>query len=154
MNKKQDIYKIASIILIVDQIIKFLLNHFMNLYDCIKIIPGFFQIFFVKNTGAAFSILKDNTILIIIITFCFLLFLHQHIKKENYFTKMSILSFGLVIGGVFGNLLDRLFYHSVIDYLSFTFFGWDFPVFNFADISIVIGVLLALFELVFSKNKI
>ena len=154
MNKKQDIYKIASIILIIDQIIKFLLSHFMNLYDSTKVIPNFFQIVFVKNTGAAFSILKDNTILIIIITFCFLLFLHQHIQKEKYFTKMSILSLGLILGGVFGNLLDRIFYQSVIDYLSFTFFGWDFPVFNFADISIVIGVLLILLELIFSKNKV
>lgn len=154
MNKKQDIYKIAGIIFIIDQIIKIFLNHFMKLYDSVEIIPGFFQIFFVKNTGAAFSILQDNTFLIIIITFCFLVFLNQYIIKEKYSTKLSILSFGMIMGGIFGNLFDRLIYHAVIDYLSFSFLGWDFPVFNFADISITVGVLFVLFELIFSKNKI
>lgn len=154
MNKKQDIYKIAGIIFIIDQIIKIFLNYFMKLYDSIEIIPGFFQIFFVKNTGAAFSILQDNTFLIIIITFCFLVFLNQYIIKEKYSTKLSILSFGMIMGGIFGNLFDRLIYHAVIDYLSFSFLGWDFPVFNFADISITFGVLFVLFELIFSKNKV
>ena len=154
MNKKQDIYKIAGIIFIIDQIIKIFLNYFMKLYDSIEIIPGFFQIFFVKNTGAAFSILQDNTFLIIIITFCFLVFLNQYIIKEKYSTKLSILSFGMIMGGIFGNLFDRLIYHAVIYYLSFSFLGWDFPVFNFADISITFGVLFVLFELIFSKNKV
>lgn len=154
MNKKQDIYKIAGIIFIIDQIIKIFLNYFMKLYDSVEIIPGFFQIFFVKNTGAAFSILQDNTFLIIIITFCFLVFLNQYIIKEKYSTKLSILSFGMIMGGIFGNLFDRLIYHAVIDYLSFSFLGWDFPVFNFADISITVGVLFVLFELIFSKNKV
>lgn len=154
MNKKQDIYKIAGIIFIIDQIIKIFLNHFMKLYDSVEIIPGFFQIFFVKNTGAALSILQDNTFLIIIITFCFLVFLNQYIIKEKYSTKLSILSFGMIMGGIFGNLFDRLIYHAVIDYLSFSFLGWDFPVFNFADISITVGVLFVLFELIFSKNKV
>jgi len=154
MNKKQDIYKIAGIIFIIDQIIKFFLNYFMKLYDSVEIIPGFFQIFFVKNTGAAFSILQDNTFLIIIITFCFLVFLNQYIIKEKNSTKLSILSFGMIMGGIFGNLFDRLIYRAVIDYLSFSFLGWNFPIFNFADISITVGVLFVLFELIFSKNKV
>ena len=154
MNKKQDIYRIAGIIFIIHQMIKISLNHFIKLYDSVKIIPDFFQIFFVKNKGAAFSILQDNTLLIIIITLCFLVFLNQYIIKETYFTKLSILSFGMIMGGIFGNLFDRLIYHAVIDYLSFSFFGWDFPVFNFADISITVGVLFILFELIFSKNKV
>ena len=98
--------------------------------------------------------MQDNTFLIIIITFCFLVFLNQYIIKEKYSTKLSILSFGMIMGGIFGNLFDRLIYHAVIDYLSFSFLGWDFPVFNFADISITVGVLFVLFELIFSKNKV
>ncbi len=153
MGKKENIYKIASFILIIDQIIKFFLSHTLNLYDSIKIIPGFFQIFLIKNTGAAFSILKDNTIFIIIITIIFLLFLNYYIIKEENFSKLSILSLGMIIGGVFGNLLDRFIYYGVIDYLSFCIFRYDFPIFNLADISITVGILLVLFELTFSKIR-
>ncbi len=153
MNKKGSIYIIASIIFLFDQLIKNCVNNIMNLYDKIKIIPGFFQIYFVKNTGAAFSIFKDNTLFIILITVVFIAFLYNYIKKERQFTKISILSLGMILGGILGNLLDRIIYHSVIDYLSFSFFKVDFPIFNLADIAITLGVFIMLFENIFFKNK-
>ena len=56
--------------------------------------------------------------------------------------KRNTLLFGLLFGGIIGNLIDRIFYGYVIDFLDFTIFGYDFPVFNFADICIVSGIFL------------
>jgi len=136
MKNKEDIYKITCIVLILDQFIKFIINKFMDLNTSIKVIPNFFSIYYVRNKGAAFSILEDNTILIIIISIVFLIILDYYIRKEKSFNKLSILSLGMIMGGIFGNLLDRIIYHSVIDYLSFG----NFPIFNIADICICVGV--------------
>ena len=136
MNKKEDIYKITIVVLLLDQFIKYMINKFMEINTSIKVIPNFFSIFYVRNKGAAFSILEDSTILIIIISVIFIVILDSYIKKEKNFTPLSVLSLGMIMGGIFGNLMDRVIYHSVIDYLSFG----NFPVFNLADIGITVGV--------------
>lgn len=144
MNKKEDIYKITILVLLLDQFIKYMVNKFMELNTSINIIPNFFSIFYVKNKGAAFSILEDNTILIVIISVIFIVILDYYIKKEKNFTKLSVISLGMIMGGIFGNLMDRIIYHSVIDYLSIG----NFPIFNLADIGITVGVgLLIISEL-------
>ena len=151
--KKEQIYKITCIVLMLDQIIKLYINHFMKLYDHIKIIPNFFSIFYVKNTGAAFSILKDNTIILVLISALVIVVLHNYIKKEESFTKLSIYAFGLTMGGIFGNLIDRIIHHGVIDYLSFTFGNYAFPVFNLADIAITLGVGLLVLDWIIETKK-
>lgn len=153
MKNRQKIYEITSIVLMMDQIIKLLVNHHMKLYQEIWIIPHFFSIHFVKNTGAAFSILENNTILLVIISAIVIVLLDRYIKQEENFTKQSILSFGLLMGGIFGNLIDRIIHHSVIDYLSFTFGKYNFPIFNIADIAIVVGVFLLLIGIILDKKS-
>ena len=142
MNNKSEIYKIGTIIVIIDQIIKILIKKYLKENKLIKIIPNFFSLYHVKNTGAAFSILENNTILLIIIGFLVLIFLDKEISKEKNLDKYQILSLGMIIGGIIGNLLDRIMYHGVIDYLSFQFGSYYFPIFNFADIGITLGVVL------------
>ena len=151
MNKKEDIYKITIFVLLLDQFIKYIINKFMEINTSIKVIPNFFSIFYVRNKGAAFSILENSTILIIIISVVFIVILDYYIKKEKKFTPLSVLSLGMIMGGIFGNLMDRVIYHSVIDYLSFG----NFPVFNLADIGITVGVgLLIISEiLMIRKDK-
>ena len=143
MNNRGDIYLKSIIIVLIDQLIKIIIEHQLHIYDEIVLIPHFFSIFYVKNTGAAFSILKNNTFLLILISIVFLFFIDSYIKKEKL-SNLSKLSFGIMIGGVCGNLIDRLFRRGVIDYLSFEFFSHQFPVFNFADVAIVFGVILFL----------
>ncbi|MBR5370043.1 MAG: signal peptidase II [Bacilli bacterium] len=138
MNKKEDIYKITVLVFCLDQLIKYYINKFMELNTSINIIPNFFSIFYVKNKGAAFSILEKHTFILVIISVIFLVILDFYIKKEKNFTKLNIISLGMIMGGIFGNLLDRIIYHSVIDYLSFG----NFPIFNLADICITVGVSL------------
>lgn len=149
MNKKEDIYKITIVVLLLDQFIKYMINKFMEINTSIKIIPNFFSIFYVRNKGAAFSILEDSTILIIIISVIFIVILDQYIKKEKNFTPLSVLSLGMIMGGIFGNLMDRVIYHSVIDYLSFG----NFPVFNLADIGITVGVGLLIISEILKIRK-
>jgi len=149
MNKKEDIYKITIVVLLLDQFIKYMINKFMEINTSIKVIPNFFSIFYVRNKGAAFSILEDSTILIIIISVIFIVILDSYIKKEKNFTPLSVLSLGMIMGGIFGNLMDRVIYHSVIDYLAFG----NFPVFNLADIGITVGVGLLIISEILKIRK-
>ena len=153
MSKKEDIYKITAIVLLFDQIIKLLINHALEINQIINIIPGFFSIVYVKNTGAAFSILENNTVLLVILSVIVIIILDRYIKKEKDFSKMDILSLGLILGGIFGNLIDRIIHHGVIDYLSFAFFNYSFPIFNLADMAITGGVLVLLLSMILKKKE-
>ena len=154
MKNRQNIYKIASTLLILDQIIKIIIKYNMNLYDKIIIIKNFFSILYLKNTGAAFSLFKDSTFILIIISVIFIIILDKYIRKEqNSLNKIDILSFGLIMGGIFGNLIDRIIHKGVIDYLSFRFFSYYFPVFNFADISITVGIALLIISTIINEKK-
>ena len=153
MKSRENIYKITSIILMLDQFIKILVNRYMDLGSSIKIIPNFFSLFYLKNTGAAFSILEDSTVLLVIISAIVIVLLDRYIKKEKNFTKLSEVGLGLIMGGIFGNLIDRIIHHGVIDYLSFRIFNYNFPVFNLADMTIVIGVGLLLISMILDTRK-
>ena len=129
----------------------------MNLHQEIKIIPNFFSLYYVENPGAAFSILGNQTMLLIIVSVVCLILIKEYIKKEKEFSNLSIISLGMIIGGTIGNLFDRILYKAVIDYLAFDIFKYSFPVFNLADIAITVGaglLLLSYFIDNFKKKKI
>ena len=153
MSSRENIYKITSIVLMLDQFIKIIVNKSMVIGSQIKIIPNFFSIMYLRNTGAAFSILEDSTLLLIIISVIVLVVLDRTIKKENEFNKLEEVSLGLIMGGIFGNLIDRIIYHGVIDYLSFKIFNYNFPVFNLADMAITIGVGLLIINMILENKK-
>ena len=138
-NHIYEIYKVTSILLIIDQISKLLINTKMTLNQEIVLIPKLLSILYVKNTGAAFSILQDNTIFLTVINALFIIVLHLFIKREKNLSKFSCLSLGLIMGGMFGNLIDRIIHHGVIDFIYISLI--DFPVFNIADMGITIGVI-------------
>lgn len=152
MNNKKNIYYISIILLILDQIIKIIIQKNMSLYQEIILIPNFFSLNYVKNTGAAFSILQNNSSILLIISFLSVIILNYYIIKEKNITKLSKISFGLLLGGIYGNLLDRIIYRSVIDYLSFSILNYSFPIFNLADIGITIGVGLIIIETILKKE--
>lgn len=153
MKNREKIFQITAILLMIDQVLKIMVNHYLPLNKEITLIPNFFSLLYVRNTGAAFSILKNNTLLLIIISVIFILVLDKYIKKEEKnLTKLGIVSLGILMGGIFGNLIDRIIHHAVIDYLSFTIFKYDFPIFNFADICITMGVLILIFDMFKDKK--
>ncbi|MBQ6135076.1 MAG: signal peptidase II [Bacilli bacterium] len=153
MNKEKAICFLATSVFVVDQIIKFFILHFMEIHQRIVIIPHFFSLFFVKNTGAAFSILENYTFLFIGISIGFLVNMFLYIRKEENDSSLFRWSLGFLLGGVVGNLVDRIFYQAVVDYLAFEFFQYSFPVFNFADSCINIGICLFLLYMIIQKKS-
>lgn len=144
-NKNKVVYLTLSIVLLIDQIVKLLVKTNMNLNEEISIIPNFFSIQYLKNTGAAFSILENQTILLVVTSIICISVIGYYLKKEENLTPPAeSISFGLILGGILGNLIDRIIYQGVIDFLSFKIFKYNFPVFNIADIGITIGVFLLL----------
>ncbi len=140
MKIREKIYSIAAIVIMIDQIVKLLIRTKMKINTSIPIIPDIFNLTYTENKGAAFSILQNTQILLIIVGLVFLYLLDYYIKKEKKFSKLSIISLGLIIGGIVGNLVDRILLHAVVDYLDFTLI--NFPIFNIADSCITIGVIL------------
>ena len=137
-------YIIACFFFIIDLISKQLIMHLMSLGDSIKLINNFFYITYTKNNGAAWSILEDKRILLLIIT-VFVLFLINKYMNKIILSKLEDFTYGMIIGGILGNLFDRIFYGSVVDFLDFKIFGYNYPVFNLADSFIVIGIMILLF---------
>lgn len=140
MIKKLSIFTILFVIC--DQLLKQLVFHQIELYQNIEIIKNLFSITHVHNTGAAFSIMSNNTILLIAIGLIALILIYFLLIKNNILSKLDIIIYSLLVGGIIGNLLDRIIYGYVIDYLSVKIFNYNFPVFNLADMGIVVSVFL------------
>ena len=137
---------ISLIVIIIDRILKVLVTNNFVLNVRNKIIDGFFYITNCHNEGAAFSLFSGNVLFLIFITLIVLFLIYRTINKENV-NKIGILAYGLLLGGILGNLYDRIFYGYVIDYLDFLIFKFNFAIFNLADAAIVIGaILLIVFE--------
>lgn len=149
------IYLITFLVTLIDQIIKLFVTFNMNLYQSIEIIKDFFSITYVKNTGAAFSILSGNRILLIIFAVIALNLIYIFLLKDKKLNKLENIIYGVLIGGIIGNLIDRVLFGSVIDYLDFNLFGYNYPVFNFADICMVVSaIILIIITIKDGKNEI
>ena len=137
--------KVALLSLIVlgfDQILKFIIRSKLVLNETINVIANFFNITYVENDGAAWNILSGNKIILILIALLVLFFIFYYFVFNKKLNKIEVIAYSLFIGGLLGNLWDRIFIGRVIDYLDFKIFGYNFPVFNLADICIVLGVLI------------
>lgn len=137
----------------IDIISKQLVLNLMLEHQSITIIKDFFYITFAKNTGVAFSFLEGKVPLIIIMTSIIIILILKYIKSTNP-NKYESISYGLILGGAIGNLIDRIIYGYVIDFLDFNIFGYPYPIFNLADTAIVIGVIaLIILSLIEEKRK-
>ena len=134
----------SIVLLLIDQISKLLVIKFLDINGGIELIKNFFYLTYTHNTGAAFSILTGQRILLILIATIILIILFNYIRKNKVKEKIDILAFSLIIGGSLGNLIDRIVRGYVVDFLDFKIFGYNFPIFNLADTFIVIGVFLLL----------
>ena len=136
------IIKLSSIFLIIDVIIKLIVKNCLFLNQSIKIIDNFFYITYVRNTGAAWSILSGKQLFLILVSLFIVISLFIYLYKKKTYTKIEKIGYSMLIAGAVGNLIDRIVYGYVIDYLNFYIFNYNFPVFNFADTCIVIGIVL------------
>jgi signal peptidase II len=159
MNKKNLKYclwfLLALAVLIIDHTLKYLILQKIPLNTALNVFP-FFNLFFVMNKGAALSLLShasgwQNWFLggialvaaLIIINWFFALG-----EKKNL-VRFSLM---LILGGALGNCLDRILYGQVLDYLDFFYQSWHFPIFNFADTAITIGIMLLAFDFIWGKR--
>ncbi len=141
------IIPISLFIIILDQIVKMIISSKMLVNSSITIIKDFFNITYVKNIGAAFSILSGGRFLLIIIALIAIYIIYKLLVKNKNLNKINIINYSLLIGGIIGNLIDRIIRGYVVDYLDFTIFNYNFPIFNIADICIVISCILLIFTI-------
>lgn len=139
---KKKIFIVAIIGIAIDQLSKLLITNTLDLYDKLTVIPNFFSITYIKNTGAAWGILNNNIPLLIAITLIAMFVLIKFIVNEKNLNKIDIIAYGMLISGIIGNFIDRVIHNYVIDFLDFRIFGYSFPVFNIADTLIVMSVIL------------
>ena len=145
----------SLIFIIIDVVVKVVVSNCIGLYDTIKVIPGFFNLTYVRNTGAAFSIMENNRMLFIIIGLVAIFLIYKFLIKDKYLNKLRIISYSMLLGGIMGNMIDRILYGYVIDYLSFNLFGFNAPIFNLADTFIVVSVILIFInEGVISRGRV
>ena len=135
-------------IVIIDQITKYMTVSMLMPINSVEIIKNFFSLTYVENRGAAFGTMMGGrwffVALTVIVVVAGGIYYSKIYNKDK--SKIASLALVLVAGGAIGNCIDRL------DMLSFNFFGYSFPVFNFADICVVIGAVLLVVSLCFTKE--
>ena len=142
---KKRVYLYSFIIFIIDLLSKVLIMKFIK--DDVSLIPNFLSFDKITNSGAAFSILNGYRIFFIALGIFVVLYICMHLlNKIN--TKFEALTYSLLLGGIVGNLFDRIFYGEVVDFISFKIIGYNFPVFNLADAFIVLGACMLVFVII------
>jgi signal peptidase II len=137
MEKKYLIpFSTAIVVVFFDQLTKFLVRNNFELNQSISIINNIFNFTYIQNTGAGFGILKTQTAILVFISIAVLgVILYNFDKIKSKETLLQVLV-GFVLGGTIGNLIDRIAYGYVIDFLDISI--W--PIFNFADSFVTMGV--------------
>lgn len=144
--------------LVMDQLSKYLVARYLNLYQVVEVIPGFFNLTRVHNRGAIFGFLGNSSqpLALILLNLGALL---AFAVVAYYFIKtppemvLTRVSFALIISGAMGNILDRIFRGYVIDFLDFYIGRYHWPFFNLADSCITIGAILLIYNLFRSQKK-
>lgn len=128
--------------LFVDQTLKRVITVTVGLGKSLTVIPSFFSLTYVRNTGAAWSILEGNRLFLILVSIVAIVLVYYFMIKDKKIEKVEQIGYGILLGGILGNLLDRIIFGYVVDFLHFTFGSYNFPIFNIADIGIVLGTFI------------
>ena len=145
-------------VLLLDQWTKRLVVQKLPLYRRVNVIQGFFNLTHIRNTGGAFGIFGGEKgglgsilfVLVSLIAIGAIIFLFLKVKAHE---KTLALSFSLILSGAVGNLIDRLRYGEVVDFLDFHLFSHHWPAFNIADSAICVGIGLMALELLKGDRK-
>jgi signal peptidase II len=147
---------LAALVIVLDQATKVLVQARFEYGERLPVIPGFFDLVLVHNTGAAFSFLSDAGgwqraffIAIAVAASLLILFLLRRHAGERWFAC----GLALILGGALGNLIDRVLLGHVVDFLLFHFRGWHYPAFNVADSAITVGAVILVIDGLRSERK-
>jgi signal peptidase II len=144
---------IAFAVLLLDRITKWAIAQTISLEDAVNIIPGFFRLTHLENTGAAFSLFADSpspfrTTLLIAFSVAALAVVSVLLWKDRSVFHSGTLALSLILGGAVGNLWDRVSDGKVTDFLDFYIGAHHWPPFNVADSAIVVGALLLFLRMI------
>ena len=147
MRRSFSIVAIVLSIVVLDQVTKYLIMAHLPLFDSREIFP-FLHIVHVRNTGAAFGMFRSlGSSFFIILSAVAIIFIVHLLAKRTY----SSLGLSLILGGAAGNLIDRLLYGKVVDFIDVSVGSYHWPAFNVADSSLTIGIAVILIKYFFKK---
>ena len=143
-------------IVILDQITKYLVEKHIRLYEVIPVIPGFFNLTHVRNKGAAFGILSGlpgvwRSLFFVTFTLIAVAVIAALLRKTH--ERLLVIAFSLIMSGAIGNVIDRVRYGEVVDFIQWYVKSWYWPSFNVADSAISIGVVLLALDMLFRKEQ-
>ncbi|MTV22819.1 signal peptidase II [Staphylococcus delphini] len=144
---------ITLIILIGDQLTKFIIRTQMTIGESFAVLPKFLYITSHRNNGAAWGILSGKMTFFYIITVIILVALIVFYIKEAKNHMLMQIAISLLFSGALGNFIDRVSSGEVVDFIDTVIFGYDFPIFNIADASLTIGVILLIIVLLKDQNQ-
>ena len=130
-----------------DQLTKYLISHSYEIGESHELIKGVLNFTYIRNEGAAWGMLSDSRWVFIVITAVMLVVLPLVLYKYRKLHFLFGFSLSLIIGGAIGNMIDRVFLGSVVDFIQAAFI--DFPIFNVADSCVTVGAVLMFVYLVF-----
>ena len=150
------LFLLANVLILVDQYSKFLVITHLPLYHSIEVIEGVFNLTHIRNPGVAFGLFAGLEsqykawifVFISTVAIIAILVIYHHTPKEH---RMVLIALILILSGAIGNVIDRIVYQEVIDFLDIFYEGYHWPAFNFADSCISIGVGLMILDL-FQKH--
>lgn len=142
---------LSAIIIIIDQFTKYLIKNYMSEKESISVIGNILRLTYIKNPGMAFGIqIGDRlfyTIFASIACVIILVYLFR-MRPENFGARFAL---ALILGGAIGNLIDRFASGEVVDFIDIRLIHW--PVFNFADIAVFIGIIILITIVIFERSR-
>ena len=143
----------SVLIVVLDQLSKFIVHSSMSLYDSFPVIPSLLDFTYIRNEGIAFGInFAGGKILFIIFPILITFYLISLLKNKEFEDNSSQIALYLIIGGAIGNILDRIFRGYVVDFIDFHINGNHWYVFNIADSAVTIGLLFLLYSSIIIKK--
>ncbi|MEW6672947.1 MAG: signal peptidase II [Thermodesulfobacteriota bacterium] len=147
---------IAGLVVLVDQVSKAIILSRVPLHHSVPVIPGFFDITLILNPGGAFGFMAGQHSSLHHIFFlgftsmaiCFIAFMYRKIPQTH---TLLATGFALILGGAVGNLMDRVRFERVVDFLDFYLGSYHWPAFNVADSAISVGMAIFIYHIVFNK---
>ncbi len=150
------LYAVIAILVILDQFIKYLVTQNIAFQEVRPVIEGFFSLTHFANSGGAFSFLAETEWGIFLlsgisatVSVVLLYALFRLRRMDVPWIRFAVM---LLVSGTIGNMIDRIRYRAVVDYLMFTFGSYTFPIFNLADMCIVIGSILLAYLMIIDKK--
>ena len=142
---------VAICAIFADQMMKLWVISILELHQSMSGVRGLFDLYYIQNEGASWGILAGQRTFFIVLTVAAVCYLVHLIMKEQSKLSLTLLAYGLLLGGAIGNLIDRIRLGYVIDMIRLSFI--EFPIFNIADACLTIGVILLIVDIVLAGEK-